>query len=180
MGDVLPQAVHDGLERLPLNIWLGWPPMTRLLSMQLAGVLVSALSFVGCSPQAPIPALPVCGAVIDGGLFPRKFTLQRDDRPPKAWQLSERQLSELHPWMKAHHADLHMVPDSPPPPSFSVVTSDADGNRTQMDLFSANESRRRAVHVIVTHNDGNPAYGGEMLLAPDGAASLRRILAERA
>lgn len=159
--------------------WPGWQPMTRLFRMRFAGVLVSALSLVGCDSQAPTPVLPVRGMVLDGGLFLGEFTLRKDDEPSREWQLSESQLNELHAWMKAHRADLRMVVATPPPPSFSVVTFDADGNRTQIDLFSANESWKRAVYVVVTRDRGRSDYVGQMSLAPKDVASLRHMLGGR-
>ena len=157
----------------------GWPGchlMTRLARMQCATVLIGMLGLASCTPDAPVL---VRGTVIDAGLIAGEFT-RRQEGTERIWRLSGRQLDEMHAWMGSHYPDLHMSLATPPLPSFSVVTFDATENRTQIDLFSVNESWRHAVQAVVARRDGRLIYGGQLSLAPEDIASLRRMLADKA
>ena len=103
----------------------------------------------------------------------------RENGEAKTWHLSGSQLNDLQAWMRAHYPDLDMILATSPAPLFSVVTFDADENRTQIDPFPTNEGWARAVYVLITRKDGTMSYSGQLSLAPEGIASLRYMLADK-
>lgn len=72
-----------------------------------------------------------------------------------------------------------MVVASPPFPSYSVLLIYADGSRTQMDMFSVNESWRKTVHVFSSDKNGKFIFGGMQQVAEPELDSLKASLAQQ-
>ena len=144
------------------------------IGLKIAGLM---LGLVGVSAAAGRHVEPfVTGTVYDTGLMLGRSNVSSGGATEAPLQLSRPQLRELDSWIDAHQSKLHMILASPPPPSCSVLLSDADERRIQLDLYSVNESWRHAVQIRISDKSGKFVYGGEMTLPSTDTATLREIL----
>ncbi|MFZ6645199.1 hypothetical protein ACO0LO_05750 [Undibacterium sp. TJN25] len=117
--------------------------------------LLPVLILAGCvDGMAPITK----GTVIDDGLFLGKYTVVQKETQGHTWPLSAGQLEKLSAWLKFHASGWHPVLVSPPPPSYSVILFHSNNVRTQIDLYSINESWRHAIRM--THWDATGKFLG--------------------
>lgn len=114
------------------------------------------------------------GTVVDGGALGNMVA-----QGSRIWSLSKVQLEQCATWLKSHESGWHMVVASPPLPSYSVRLIHADGSRTQIDMFSFNESWRKTVHVFSSDKNGKLIFGGMQQLSEPELASLKASLAQQ-
>jgi hypothetical protein len=121
----------------------------------------------------------VSGVVFDGGLYLGQFTRKLENgQPAKSWPLSEVQLQKLYSWLQSHKSGWTMVVATPPPPSFSILLVHSDGTRTQLDLYSQNESWQRAIGFIRFDGDGHFLRRGQMSRTADEVSHLKALLSD--
>ena len=114
------------------------------------------------------------GAVVEGGALSNMVA-----KGSRTWQLSKSQLEQCARWLKSHESGWHMVVASPPFPSYSVLLIHTDGSRTQIDMFSVNESWRKTVHVFSSDKNGKFIFGGMQQVAEQELNSLKTSLARQ-
>lgn len=144
---------------------------------QIAWILLVLLSFAiaGCkSDVAPLAS----GTVVDGGLLLGQYTLAEKGKKPKSWSLSSQQLQKLTLWLKSHQDGWQMILATPPPPSYSVLLIHTDSMRSQLDLYSINESWQRAIRWTSWDRDGKWLDSGMQQLSGKDIADLKQVLAD--
>lgn len=114
------------------------------------------------------------GAVVDGGALSNMVA-----KDSSTWRLSRYQLEQCGTWLKSHESGWHMVVTSPPFPSYSVLLTHTDGSRTQIDMFSVNESWRNTVHVFRSDKNGKFIFGGMQKVSEQELNSLKTSLAQQ-
>lgn len=114
------------------------------------------------------------GAVVSGGALSNMVA-----RGSRTWPLSKSQLEQCATWLKSHESGWQMVVASPPFPSYSVLLIHADGSRTQIDMFSVNESWRKTVHVFSSNKNGEFIFSGMQQVSEQELNSLKTSLAQQ-
>lgn len=114
------------------------------------------------------------GVVVDGGALGNMVA-----KGSHSWPLSKPQLQQCAAWLKSRESGWHMVVASPPFPSYSVLLVHTDGSRTQVDMFSVNESWRKTVHVFSRDKNGKFIFGGMQQVAKPELDTLKAALTQQ-
>lgn len=114
------------------------------------------------------------GVVVNGGALGNMVA-----KGSRSWPLSKPQLEQCAAWLKSRESGWHMVVASPPFPSYSVLLVHTDGSRTQVDMFSVNESWRKTVHVFNSDKNGKFIFGGMQQIAEPELETLKNALTQQ-
>jgi hypothetical protein len=126
---------------------------------------------LGCQEKiSPI----VSGTVVDGGIFFGRYVTAPEQKP-KTWVLNQKQLAQLSIWLQDHKSGFRKILESPPPPSFSIVLNQADGTRTQIDLFLTTLGWQNAVVI----RDTDPSQNGIGNITDLDLHALTQIVKEK-
>lgn len=148
----------------------------RTRSTRLALSIMVALSvLVGCREISPF----VSGTVIDGGLFLGQFTVVEKGKKTVTWDLTREQLDQLFTWLQSYPSRWQMVLISPPAPSYSIVLRHNDGSRTELDLFSLNESWSSTIHLSMWDGKGKFIDGGLGRFSTEEIKNLKNMMASK-
>lgn len=140
-----------------------------------ARLLLSLIYFSTGFSLAPFAS----GTVYGSGLAFGKFRANGTVIAGKSWQLSKDQLAALNSWVGKLLLRLSMTVGSSPLPSYSVILSDARGQRIQIDLYTANERWRHALQFRAWDNGGRFKYAVDTVGSDAELAALKELLKKR-